>query len=185
MCKTNCVRSCPLLPSGKSAQPERPDETLCEPLLERSESGRLQKAAAVLLLLRPLCKRLTQTTPPTNMSMTARPSQSSLIWQGLLWFSMLPWQHLMLKGSLSVQGEKWKGDLAVGEKHTGPGLQAGHQACHLVVKIAAGFQVGQVPSFPQLDSTLGDMLPASGLQVSLLLLPLSPLVQIPKSLSLW
>lgn len=87
MCKTNCVRSCPLLPSGKSAQPEQPDETLCEPLLERSESGRLQKAAAVLLLLRPLCERLTQTAPPpTNMGMTVRPSQSSLIWQCLLWF---------------------------------------------------------------------------------------------------
>lgn len=73
----------------------------------------------------------------------------------------------MLMWSLSVQGEKLKGDLAVGGKHTGSCPQAGHRACHLVVKITAGSQVGQVPSFPQLDLTLEDMLPASGLQVCL------------------
>lgn len=66
-----------------------------------------------------------------------------------------------------MQGEKGKGDLAAGGKPTGSSPQAGHGACHLVVKITAASQVGQVPSFPQLDLTLGAMMLTSGLQVSL------------------
>lgn len=48
-----------------------------------------------------------------------------------------------------------------------PSLRVGARAfCHLVGKITAGTQISQVPSFPQLDLPLGNILPASGLQVS-------------------
>lgn len=117
----------------------------------------------------PLCKRLTQTAlPPTWVWLCGHPKA---LWSGSIWlgFSGPPWQQIRLL----VQAEKQKGDLAVGGKHTGSCPQAEHWACHLVVKITAGSQVGQVPSFPQLDLALEDMLPASGLQVCVFP-PLSP-----------
>lgn len=179
-------KQCQVLPSlGKSAQPRWPAETLCEPLLERSESGKLQKAATVLWLLRLLCKRLTQTAAPSTWVWLR--GHPKALWSGSVWlgFSMPLWQQIMLRWTLSVLGEKGKSDLAVGGKHTGSCPQAGHKACHLVVQITSGCQVGQVPFSPQLHLTPGDMLPAPSLRLSFLLIPLSLLVQIPKSLPVW
>lgn len=118
----------------------------------------------------------------TNMGVTRWLSQSSLI-SGSLSGLVSLWQQIMLKWSFSVQGEKWKGDLAAGGKPTGFCPQAGQGACHLVVKSTAASQVGQVPSFPQLDLTLGGnaahiWLASVSFSSSF---PPFPLVQIPKS----
>lgn len=112
-----------------------PSETLREPLLEGSKSGRLQKAAAAVWLLRLLIKDKLKLLPHQH-ELSVQPPQSSLLWLG---FSMPPW--LVLKRSVLVQGEKGKGDLAVGGEHP----QAGHQACHLAVKSQLGPRLARFP----------------------------------------
>ena len=123
--------------------------------------------------------------PPTWAWQCSHPKAP---WSGSVWlgFSVPLWQQIMLKWSLSLCGEEQKRDLAVRGEHTGSCPHAGHWACYLVVKITAGSQVGQVPSFLQLDLTLRDTcLHLACKCLSFLLLPLSPLVQTPKSHPVW
>lgn len=103
----------------------------------------------------------------TNMGVTGGLSQSSLIWTVWLGFSVSLWQQILLKWSLPLQGEKWKGDLAAGGKPAGFSPRVGQGACCLVVKIQLDARLARLPPSPSWTWLWRTMLLTSGLQGSL------------------